>query len=114
MRKEAKGMGLAMVGACRVGLICCVVVGGHLEVQWIGIAETNHNRGPYVAEKVGADFLTQDHRELLRRPEVTCAIIATDEHLHVHPVMAAVERGVPMLIEKPLATDLAQSERVLK
>ena len=28
--------------------------------------------------------------------------------------MAAVERGVPMLIEKPLATDLAQSARVLK
>ena len=28
--------------------------------------------------------------------------------------MAAVERGMPMLIEKPLATDLAQSARVLK
>jgi myo-inositol 2-dehydrogenase / D-chiro-inositol 1-dehydrogenase len=27
--------------------------------------------------------------------------------------MAAVERGVPMLIEKPLATDLAESEKVL-
>ena len=47
------------------------------------------------------------------RPEVTCAIIATDEHLHVDPIMAAVERGVPMLIEKPLATDLAESARVL-
>ena len=28
--------------------------------------------------------------------------------------MAAVERGVPMLIEKPLATNLAESARVLK
>ena len=28
--------------------------------------------------------------------------------------MAAVERGIPLLIEKPLATDLAQSARVLK
>ena len=50
----------------------------------------------------------------MARPEVTCAIIATDEHLHVEPMLAAVERGVPMLIEKPLATDLAQSARVLK
>src|SRR6202035_1442312 len=49
-----------------------------------------------------------------RRPEVTAVLIATDEHLHVDPVMAAVEGGVPMLIEKPLATDLAQSARVLK
>ena len=49
-----------------------------------------------------------------RRPEVTAAIIATDEHLHVAPILAAVERGVPLLIEKPLATDLAQSARVLE
>src|SRR5262249_22592336 len=45
---------------------------------------------------------------------VTCAIIATDEHLHVDPILAAVERGVPMLIEKPLATDLGESARVLE
>jgi predicted dehydrogenase len=89
------------------------VAARHPAVQWIGIAEKNHNRGLDVAEKIGADFVTQDHRELLRRAEVTCAIIATDEHLHVDPIMAAVERGVPMLIEKPLATDLAQSAQVL-
>ena len=83
-------------------------------VEWIGIAELNHNRGGDVGARIGADFITTSHRELLARPEVTCAIIATDEHLHVDPVLAAVERGVPMLIEKPLATDLAQSARVLK
>jgi predicted dehydrogenase len=114
MRQKPKGIGLAIVGAGRVGLFRGEVAARHPAVQWIGIAEQNHNRGLYVAEKIGADFVTPDHRELLKRPEVTCAIIATDEHLHVDPIMAAVERGVPMLIEKPLATDLAQSARVLK
>ena len=85
------GIGLAIVGAGRVGLFRGEVAARHPAVQWIGIAEKNHNRGPYVAEKIGADFVTQDHHELLRRPEVTCAIIATDEHLHVDPVMAAIE-----------------------
>src|ERR1700738_1685030 len=113
MRPQAKGIGLAIVGAGRVGLCRGEVAARHPAVQWIGIAEKNHNRGLYVAEKIGADFVTQDHRELLKRPEGTCASIATDEHLHVDPIMAAVERGVPMLIEKPLATDLAQSARVL-
>ena len=65
-------------------------------------------------EKIGADFVTEDYRELLNQPEVTAVIIATDEHLHVEPILASVERGVPMLIEKPLATDLAQSAKVLK
>ncbi|MET0632077.1 MAG: Gfo/Idh/MocA family oxidoreductase [Xanthobacteraceae bacterium] len=114
MRKKPNGIGLAIVGAGRVGLFRGEVAARHPAVQWIGIAEKNHNRGLYVAEKIGADFVTPDHRELLRRPEVTCAIIATDEHLHVDPIMAAVERGVPMLIEKPLATDLGESARVLK
>src|SRR5437016_10791397 len=114
MRRRAKGLGLAIVGAGRVGLFRGEVAARHPAVQWIGIAEKNHNRGLYVAERIGADFVTANHRELMRRPEVTCAIIATDEHLHVDPILAAVERGVPMLIEKPLATDLAQSARVLE
>src|SRR6266851_7480173 len=114
MRRQAKRLGLAIVGAGRVGLFRGEVAARHPAVQWIGIAEKNHNRGLYVAEKIGADFVTQDHRELLKRPEVTCAIIASDEHLHVDPIMATVERGVPMLIEKPLATDLSESARVLE
>ena len=83
-------------------------------MKWVGLAEKNPNRAGEVAPKVGADFVTQSHVELLKRPEVTCAIIATDEHLHVEPILAAAERGIPLLIEKPLATDLAQSARVLK
>src|ERR1700680_4152090 len=112
--RKTKGLGLAIVGAGRVGLFRGEVAARHPAVEWIGIAERNPNRGADVAGRIGADFVTTDHRELLRRPEVTAALIATDEHLHVDPIMAAVERGVPMLIEKPLATDLAQSARVLK
>jgi predicted dehydrogenase len=107
-------VGLAIVGAGRVGLFRGGAAARHPAVEWIGLAELNPNRGKMVADEIGADFLTTDHRELLARPEVTCAIIATDEHLHVAPIMAAVEHGLPMLIEKPLATDLAESARVLK
>ncbi len=114
MRRSAKGIGLAIVGAGRVGLFRGEVAARHPAVEWIGIAELNPNRGGDVAARIGADFVTTDHRELLRRPEVTAVLIATDEHLHVEPILAAVERGVPMLIEKPLATDLGESARVLK
>src|SRR3984893_5978265 len=114
MKQKARGIGLAIVGAGRVGLFRGEVAARHHAVEWIGMAAQNPNRAADVAGRIGADFVTTDHRELMRRPEVTAALIATDEHLHVDPIMAAVERGVPMLIEKPLATDLAQSARVLK
>src|SRR5689334_700656 len=113
MRTQAAEIGLAIIGGGRVGLFRGEVANRHPAVKWIGLAEKNPNRAGEVAPKVGADFVTQSHVELLKRPEVTAAIIATDEHLHVDPIMAAVERGIPLLIEKPLATNLAESERVL-
>ena len=109
MKKSAKGVGLAIIGGGRVGLFRGEVAARHPAVEWIGLAEKNPNRAGEVAPKISADFVTQSHIELLKRPEVTAAIICTDEHLHVDPIMAAIERGIPMLIEKPLATNLAES-----
>ncbi|MDF2995895.1 MAG: oxidoreductase domain protein [Xanthobacteraceae bacterium] len=113
-RTTPKGIGLAIIGAGRVGLFRGAVAARHPAVEWIGLAEINPDRGAKIGAEIGADFVTTDHRELLKRPEVTAVIVATDEHLHVDPVMAALERKLPMLIEKPLATHLDDSARVLK
>jgi myo-inositol 2-dehydrogenase/D-chiro-inositol 1-dehydrogenase len=112
--KSGKDVGLAIIGGGRVGLFRGEVAARHPAVRWIGLAEKSPNRAGEVAGKIGADFVTQSHLELLKRPEVTAAIICTDEHLHTEPILAAVERGLPMLIEKPLATDLKKSAQVLK
>src|SRR5258708_32286349 len=113
-KKSPKRIGLAIIGAGRVGLFRGEVAARHPQVDFIGLAEIKPDRAKFVADKVGADFVTSDYRELLARPEVTAAVISTDEHLHVGPVLAAVERGLSLLIEKPLATELAEAERVLK
>src|SRR5471032_193688 len=112
--RQAKRIGLAIIGGGRVGLFRGEVAARHPAVEWIGLAEKNPNRAGEVGPKISADFVTQSHVELIKRPETTACIIATDEHLHVAPIMAAIERGLPMLIEKPLATNLAESEKVLK
>jgi predicted dehydrogenase len=113
-KKNPRRIGLAIVGGGRIGLIRGEIAKRHPQVDWIGLAEKNPERSKLVAEKIGADFVTGDHRELLARPEATAAIIATDEHLHVAPIMAALERKLPLFIEKPLATELGESEQVLK
>ncbi len=113
-KKNASRIGLAIVGAGRVGLFRGEIAARHPQVDFIGLADIKPDRAQLVAQKVGADFTTSDYRELFARPELTAAIIATDEHLHVGPILAAVERRLALLIEKPLATELAESERVLK
>jgi len=112
-RKNPKRIGLAIVGAGRVGLFRGEVAARHPQVDFIGVADLKQDRLSLLKEKTKADFITTDFRELLKRPEVTAAIISTDEHLHVEPILAAVERKLSLLIEKPLATELADSQRVL-
>src|SRR5919197_3237805 len=112
--RSTKKIGLAIVGAGRIGLIRGEIAANNASVGWIGVAETRADRGKEVAARVGAEFLTTDFHELLKRPEVTAAVIATDEHLHVEPILAAVERRLALMIEKPLATELAESQRVLE
>ncbi len=113
-RKNPRRIGLAIVGGGRIGLIRGEIAKRHAQVDWIGLAEKNPERAQLVAERIGADFVTGDHRELLARAEATAAIIATDEHLHVAPILAALERKLALFIEKPLATELAESAQVLE
>jgi predicted dehydrogenase len=113
LRKQPKRIGLAIVGAGRVGLFRGEVAARHPMVDFIGLADLKEDRLELVQGKTRADFATTDFRELLKRPEITAAIISTDEHLHVEPILAACERGISLLIEKPLATELKESQRVL-
>src|SRR5690348_8953441 len=111
--KHPRRIGLAIIGAGRVGLFRGEVAARHPQVDFIGVADVKPDRVKLVGDAVKADFRTADYRELLARPEVNAAIISTDEHLHVEPILAAAERGCSLMIEKPLATGLADSARVL-
>jgi len=113
-KKSPKRIGLAIVGAGRVGLFRGEVAARHPMVDFIGVADLKPERLSLLKEKCKADFVTADFRELLERPEVTAAIISTDEHLHVEPILAAAERKLALMIEKPLATELSESRKVLQ
>ena len=60
MKKSAKGIGLAIIGGGRVGLFRGEVAARHPAVEWIGIAETNHNRAGEVGRTISADFVTHE------------------------------------------------------
>jgi predicted dehydrogenase len=83
-------------------------------VGWIGVCDIKEKTAKALAEDIRADFYTTDYRELLKRSEVNATIVATDENEHVGPILAAVERGHNLFIEKPIATDIRDSVRVLK
>ena len=111
---RGQGIGLAVIGCGTVGRIRAVLAREHPAVEWIGLCDIDADTAKALGEDVAADFVTSDLDELLTRPEVTAVIVATAENEHVAPILAAVQLGKPLFIEKPLATNPAESARVLE
>jgi myo-inositol 2-dehydrogenase / D-chiro-inositol 1-dehydrogenase len=108
-----KEIGLAVIGCGDVGRIRTTIARNYPGVRWIGVCDIKEDRAKKLAADARADFWTTDYQTLLKRSEANAAIICTDENAHVGPTLAAVERGLDLLIEKPLATDARDSQKVL-
>lgn len=111
--QQRDGIGLAVIGCGTVGRIRAVLAREHPGVRWLGLCDVEEEVLKRLASDTDADLATTDIDELLARPEVSAVIIATDEREHVEPVLKSVTLGVPLFIEKPLATDPIDSARVL-
>ena len=108
-----KKLGLAVVGCGVVGRMRSTLAKEYPGIGWIGLSDINEELGLKLKKDIKADFFTTNFRELIERPEVDAVIIATSTWSHVEPILSAVERKLPMLIEKPLATDAVESLKVL-
>lgn len=65
-----------------------------------------------VAVELGAEAFT-DYEEMLRCHRLDLVVVATPDHLHRAPTIAALEAGVPNVIqEKPLATSMVDAEAI--
>jgi myo-inositol 2-dehydrogenase / D-chiro-inositol 1-dehydrogenase len=106
-------IGLAVIGCGTVGRIRAQLARETVAVGWLGLCDIDEEYAQRLGADTNADFVTTDIDELLARPEVTAVIVATAENEHVEPVLKSVALGVPMMIEKPLASDPVESARVL-
>ena len=105
MSQDNEPIGLAIVGCGTIGRIRAQCARQFPGIGWLGLCDTREQPGRQLAEETRADFFTPSFEELLNRPEVNAAMILTDENHHTAPTLAAVDRGLKLLIEKPLATD---------
>ena len=112
-RSNESGIGLAVIGCGAVGRIRAVLARENPGVTWLGLCDIDQTTLEVLAKDTFADFTTTDIAELLRQPQVTAVIVATDEREHVDPILQSVDAGFPLFIEKPLATDPIESARVL-
>jgi predicted dehydrogenase len=54
-----------------------------------------------------------DYRELLAEKDVELALIATPDHWHALPMIAAVEAGADVYVQKPISVDIVEGQAML-
>ena len=57
--------------------------------------------------------LYADYREMLREKDLDIVLIATPDHWHALPMIAAVEAGADVYCQKPISVDIAEGKAML-
>lgn len=99
-------MRVAVVGAGRMGQLHARLLANAKHVSELVVADADADRAKAVAEGSGAQVAPAPMDALA---SADAAVIATPAETHAVFVKAAVERGCPVLCEKPLAESLAAS-----
>lgn len=77
------------------------------------MADVNAERVQATAEEFNVPNSYTDYETMLAEAGLDIVSIATPNHLHVEPTLAALEAGVHVLLEKPMALSVADAERMV-
>jgi predicted dehydrogenase/threonine dehydrogenase-like Zn-dependent dehydrogenase len=75
---------------------------GRNDVELAAVATSSGVTARKVAERSGFAIAATDPDEVLKNDRINAVIIATRHHLHAKYIMAALERGKAVFVEKPL------------
>ncbi|MCM3116014.1 Gfo/Idh/MocA family oxidoreductase [Neobacillus sp. MER 74] len=109
------------MGKLRVGVIGCGSIAQHRhlleykannQVELVAVCDINEERANQVAEKFGAAAYTS-YEELLKNAEVDVVSVCTPNYLHAPISIAALNAGVHVLCEKPMATSKQEAKAMI-
>jgi predicted dehydrogenase len=81
-------------------------------VKFLGLANATGTSARRVAKNFGFHYCSTDPQEILNDPDVHAVFIGTRHHLHAPLVIAALEKGKDVFVEKPLCVDEAELDQI--
>jgi predicted dehydrogenase len=106
-----QSIGAGVVGAGSLGFHHTRILRDLEGVDMVGFYDADPERAAFVASELGVQALPT-MEELLDR--VQAAVIAVPTTSHELVALAAVQRGVHVMIEKPIAPSLESADRILE
>lgn len=101
----------AVIGVGYLGLFHAEKFAQLPESDLIGVVDTSQARAEEVAAKVGTTACT-DYRELLDKVDAVSIVVPTQFHFEV--AKAFLERGVHVLLEKPITTTVEEADELIR
>ncbi|GAB0119150.1 Gfo/Idh/MocA family protein [Acidisoma sp. 7E03] len=105
--------GFAIVGAGLWGSQHARVLSTLPAARLVAVCDTDGARAEAMRAQFGAERAYTDLGQLLADREVDAVTVATPDFAHAAIILAALAAGKHVMSEKPLATDLAETERVV-
>jgi predicted dehydrogenase len=106
-------LGIAVIGSGRIGTLRARLARKHPCVGFLAVSDLDLSRAKALAEQAGADMYSASNFEIIERPEVSAVFVSTPEGEHAVPIIRALELGKPVLVEKPIALDRNDAQRIL-
>jgi UDP-N-acetyl-2-amino-2-deoxyglucuronate dehydrogenase len=106
-------IGFGIIGGGMIGPYHAEAIKMIPEARLLAVATSTQDTARRFAEKVGAPFFYANYRELLKRDDIHVVNVCTPPYLHEEMVLAAAEWGKHVLVEKPIAIDLRQADRMI-
>lgn len=111
---QRRELGVAVVGAGRIGEMRARLAATHPAVRFLAVSDIDQRSARALADKAGAQLVSGDNSEIISHPCVNAVIVATSEHEHTEPVLQALALGKAVLVEKPIALNLKDADRMLQ
>ncbi len=105
---------VAFLGAGRMGETHLRNLGSISGVKVVVVADPDRERAERGRAIAGAELALTDPAEAIRHPSVDVVIIVTPTDTHARLIELAANAGKAVFSEKPIALDLAQTERVVQ
>ncbi|UVH51822.1 inositol 2-dehydrogenase [Pseudomonas sp. CBSPBW29] len=102
-------VGIAVLGAGRIGKIHAANVAANPSARLIAVADPYASAAQSLAGSLGADAMT-DCEAAIDRNDVDAIIIGTPTDTHIQLMMRAVRQGKAVLCEKPIDLDILKSQ----
>jgi predicted dehydrogenase len=101
------------VGANVFGLHARALKAHASELELVGVSDINAASAEQRAEELGCPFFT-DHHELLSRTRPDAIALLTPHPFHAAIAIDCLEAGAHVLVEKPIAADVAEADRMVE